>query len=52
MRRWAFVITLLVGFAGDGYAWSARVRPPVPIERRIEPSAEGGLVRTLHWWLA
>jgi hypothetical protein len=53
MRRWACVITLLAGFFGDGYAWTVRPRPPVPIERRIEPeTAPGRLARTLDWWRA
>ena len=51
MRRLAFVIALLAGFAGDGYASSARLRRPVPIERRIDVAAGAGLVRTLRWWL-
>ena len=36
MRRWVCIIALLAGFSADGYAWSARPRQPVPIERRLD----------------
>jgi hypothetical protein len=52
MRRWACVITLLVGFAGEGYTWAARPRPPVPIVRPIQLVGAGERTeRTLRWWL-
>lgn len=51
MRRWVCVIALLYGFVGDGYAWSARPRIPVPIERSLDPSDDrpGGMP-TGAWW--
>ena len=51
MRRWVCVIALLYGFAGDGYAWSARPRIPVPIERSLDPRGNrpGGMP-TGAWW--
>jgi hypothetical protein len=49
MRRWVCIIALLAGFSADGYAWSARPRPPVPIERQIDPS-DRGLSPTAAWW--
>ena len=36
MRRWVCIIALLAGFSADDYAWSARPRQPVPIERRLD----------------
>jgi len=53
MRQWACVFALLLGLAGSGYAASARIRTPIPIERRLDSWArEGRLVRTLDWWRA
>jgi hypothetical protein len=49
MRRWVCIIALLAGFSADGYAWSARPRAPVPIERQIDPSYRG-LSPTAAWW--
>jgi hypothetical protein len=49
MRRWVCIIALLAGFSADGYAWSARPRAPVPIERQIDPSNRG-LSPTAAWW--
>ena len=56
MRRWVCIITLLAGPA-DGYAYSARPRNPVPIERPLdEPRIAGAAVvrrdlsRTAAWW--
>jgi len=57
MRRWVCIITLLAGFSADGYAYSARPRIPVPIERPLdEPRIAGAAVarrdfsRTAAWW--
>jgi hypothetical protein len=50
MRQWACAVALILGLAGSGYAWSARVRLPVPIERRIEPGTLGRTVLTPAWW--
>ncbi len=62
MRQWACVFALLLGLAGNGYAASARIRLPIPIERRLESWADderrsragrdGRLVQTLDWWRA
>jgi hypothetical protein len=51
MRRWVCVIALLFGFAGDGYAWAARPRMPVPIERPFHLFGEPGTTSpTAAWW--
>jgi hypothetical protein len=53
MRQWACVFALLLGLAGNGYAAAARIRLPIPIERRLESwSRDGRLVQTLDWWRA
>jgi hypothetical protein len=51
MRRWFCVIVLLLGFTGDGYAWTVRPRAPVAIERGID-TFEGrpGAAPTGAWW--
>jgi hypothetical protein len=51
MRRWVCVIALLFGFAGDGYAWTARPTLPVPIERQIR-DRDRRTPTTGHWWRA
>ena len=52
MRQWASLVALLLGLSGSGYVWSARPRPPVPIERRLtEADLPGATRRTLRWWL-
>jgi hypothetical protein len=52
MRRWVCLIALLAGFAGQGYVWSARPRPPVPIERVLDPDADPGTgFPTTDWWV-
>jgi hypothetical protein len=50
MRRWVCIIALLFGFAGDSYAWTARPRIPVAIERTLvdAPERDGA---TTAWWL-
>jgi len=51
MRRWVCIVALLAGFSGTGYAWSARPRIPVPIER-ILPRGDGDrAVPPPAWWL-
>jgi hypothetical protein len=53
VRQWARVVALLLGLAGTGYIWTARSRPPVPIERQLsadELRRTTGL--TQDWWLA
>jgi len=52
MRQWASLVALLLGLSGSGYVWSARPRPPVPIERRLaESDLPGATRRTVRWWL-
>jgi hypothetical protein len=51
MRQWACIVALLLGFAGDGYAWTMRSQMPIPIERQLAPDARGRrTVQTLDWW--
>ena len=53
MRQWACVFALLLGLAGSGYVSAARVRTPIPIERRLDSwGREGRLTQTLDWWRA
>jgi hypothetical protein len=53
MRHWAWVFALLVGLAGTGYVAGARIRIPIPIERRLESwSRDERLIQTLDWWRA
>jgi hypothetical protein len=56
MRRWVCIVALLAGFSADGYAYTARTRIPVPIERSLteptDPRARrpGAMTRTAAWW--
>ena len=50
MRRFVCVAALLFGFSGDRYAWTARSRLPVPIERPVDVGEGSGTRRTLAWW--
>jgi hypothetical protein len=56
MRRWLCIVALLAGFTRPDYAWSARPRLPVPIERPIDPDAldpleaAARLVSPAGWW--
>jgi hypothetical protein len=53
MRRWFCVFVLLFGFTGERYAWTARPRIPVPIERSLDArDVRSGAVPTGAWWLA
>ena len=53
MRQWACVFALLLGLAGSGYVAAARLRIPIPIERRLDSWArDGRLIQTLDWWRA
>jgi len=50
VRRWVCIVAILVGFSGDSYAWTARPRIPVPIERLLDPrGADSGLPEG-PWW--
>ncbi|HXI46828.1 MAG TPA: hypothetical protein VNH13_11045 [Candidatus Acidoferrales bacterium] len=52
MRQWASLVALLLGLSGSGYVWTARPRPPVPIERRLShEELRGATRRTVRWWL-
>ena len=42
MRRWVCIVASLAGFSGEGYAWSARARIPIPVERLLDPAAGPG----------
>jgi hypothetical protein len=50
MRAWACSVALILGLAGNRYAWTVRPRLPVPIERRIELTTVGRTLLTLDWW--
>lgn len=50
MRAWACSVALILGLAGNRYAWTVRPRLPVPIERRIELTIVGRTLLTLDWW--
>jgi hypothetical protein len=50
MRQWACVVALLLGFAGDGYVWSARARLPIAIVRQIDMPRGRRTVQTPDWW--
>ena len=53
MRQWALVFALLLGLAGSDYVATARLRMPIPIERRLDSWPSGGRLRqTLDWWRA
>lgn len=53
MRRSAWVFALLVGLAGTGYVATARIRVPIPIERRLDSwPRDGRVIQTLDWWRA
>ncbi len=53
MRQWACVVALLLGLAGNGYVSTMRVRLPIAIERRLEPTTAGRRTsRSLDWWRA
>jgi len=53
MRQWACVAALLLGLAGNGYVATARLRFPIPIERRLDSFADTGRTRrTRDWWRA
>jgi hypothetical protein len=56
MRRWVCIVALLAGFSADGYAYTVRSRPPVPIERQLSEPADSraerarSMTRTAAWW--
>jgi hypothetical protein len=50
VRRWVCVIVLLFGFSGDQYAWTARPRIPVPIERVMGAGRRERDLPEGAWW--
>ncbi len=50
VRRWVCIVALLAGFSGAGYAWSARPRLPVPIERLLDPRRPDPALPEGAWW--
>jgi hypothetical protein len=50
VRRWFCIVALLAGFSGDRYAWSARPRTPVPIERLIDGLRPDPTLPEAGWW--
>lgn len=52
VRRWVCIVVLLVGFSGEGYAWAARPRIPVTVERLVDPAGAPDLPRPDWWRLA
>lgn len=52
VRRWVCLIALLAGFAGEDYTRGARLRRPVPIERRLRDVSQGTGPRLPleAWW--
>ena len=50
VRRWFCIVALLAGFSGDGYAWSARPRIPVPVERVLDPRRWDPGLPEGAWW--
>jgi len=50
VRRWVCIIALLAGFSGDRYAWTARPRPPIPVERLLDPRRPDPALPEGAWW--
>ena len=50
VRRWVCIVALLAGFSGTGYAWSARPRLPVPVERLLDPRRPDPALPEGAWW--
>jgi hypothetical protein len=42
---------MLVGFSGEGYAWTARPRIPVPVERLLDPERPDPDLPKAGWWM-
>jgi len=51
VRRWVCIIALLAGFSGSGYAWTARPRIPVPVERVLPTGVGRRAIPGPEWWL-
>lgn len=52
MRRFVCVAALLLGFSGDRYAWTIRVRVPVPVTQPVRLREVDGTVRGPAWWMS
>jgi hypothetical protein len=50
VRRWVCIVALLVGFSGQDYTWSARVRIPIPVERLLDPRRPDPGLPEGAWW--
>ena len=50
VRRWFCIVTLLAGFSGDAYVWSARPRIPIPVERVLDSWQWGPGLPEGEWW--
>ncbi|HEY6571460.1 MAG TPA: hypothetical protein VIZ22_14300 [Candidatus Limnocylindrales bacterium] len=50
MRRWVCIVALLTGFSGSGYAWSARPRLPIPVERLLDAQRPDPSLPEEAWW--
>lgn len=50
VRRWVCIVALLFGFSGEGYAWTARPRIPVPVERLLDDEHPDAGLPEGPWW--
>jgi hypothetical protein len=50
VRRWVCIAFLLAGFSSDGYAWAARPRLPIPVERVLDPRRPDPALPEVAWW--
>jgi hypothetical protein len=50
VRRWVCIAALLFGFSGDSYAWRARPRIPIPVERLLGERTAGDGLPEGAWW--
>jgi hypothetical protein len=50
VRRWVCIVALLAGFSGTGYAWSAKPREPIPVERVIDRLMPDPSLPERAWW--
>ncbi len=51
VRRWVCVVALLWGFTRQDYAWSARSRIPIPVERLLDAVRDADLPEEAWWTL-
>jgi len=50
VRRWVCIAFMLVGFSGDRYAWTARPRIPIAIERLLDSRRPDPGLPEEAWW--